>query len=181
MELPKFRYFPDPLGEGSIKISDKQCIVCQQNRGYIYTSYVYAPREYFECICPWCITDGSAHDNLGVYFNSGDFVGGGGMWEVVEPAIVDEITNRTPSFNGWQLEMWFTHCRDAAAFLGRVGYLELFIAGQDAIEAIRDSTGLASDYEWEQFLHELDKDGSPRAYLFQCLHCGQYGGYTDCD
>lgn len=180
MELPNFRYFPDPLGEGIIKISNNCCMVCNQHRGYIYTGHVYASREYSDCICLWCIADGSAHHTLDVSFSDDVYVGGGGRWEMVAQTIIDEIVYRTPSFNGWQQEMWFTHCGDAAAFLGRVGYSELVNMGQNAIEAIRESTSLVDD-EWKQFFRLLDKNDSPRVYLFQCLHCGKYGGYTDSD
>ncbi|ALX16434.1 hypothetical protein P350_32710 [Burkholderia cepacia JBK9] len=34
---------------------------------------------------------------------------------------------------------------------------------------------------WERFLAALDKDGSPAAYVFRCIHCGEPGGYPDCD
>ncbi|MFZ2642415.1 MAG: CbrC family protein [Verrucomicrobiia bacterium] len=27
----------------------------------------------------------------------------------------------------------------------------------------------------------MNKDGSPTAYVFQCLHCGRHHGYSDCD
>lgn len=180
MELPVFRYHPDPIQTGSIKISNRLCIVCKKARGYIYTSHAYSPNEYTECICPWCIADGNAHETLGVEFFSKRGIGSGPR-DSVSQAIVDEIVFRTPGFSGWQQEKWFTHCDDAASFLGRVGFEELQAFGIDAIEAIRDDTGLSDDDEWEEFFEKLDKNGSPCAYLFQCLHCGEFTGYTDCD
>jgi len=177
MELPTFRYFPDPVGQGVIKRSDKVCIVCEQARGYIYTCHAYARKEYIECICPWCIADGSAHRKLNVSFN--DLIGD--EWQNVPQAIVDEITFRTPGFFGWQQERWFAHCDDGAAFLGRMGYAELKQRGKAAVNAIRDSTGLLDDDAWEDFFEVLDKDGAPTAYLFRCPHCGEYLGYTDTD
>jgi uncharacterized protein CbrC (UPF0167 family) len=178
-ELPHFRYHPDPLGTGSIAPSDKLCIVCEQQRGYIYTSHAYAEGEFTKCICPWCIADGSAHDKLEVEFF--DAAGVGGSWDEVAQDIIDEIVFRTPGFSGWQQEQWFTHCSDAAAFLGSVGSTELAAYGTDAIESIRGDTGIADEDQWLKFFETLDKDGSPRAYLFRCLHCGTYGGYQDCD
>jgi uncharacterized protein len=178
MTLPVFRYHPNPIATGSIKLSDKKCVVCETVRGYIYTSHAYARTEYHQCICPWCIADGKAHEKLGVMFT--DDMGIGGQWERVPKAVIEEIIFRTPGFSGWQQELWFTHCGDGAAFLGRIGYEELIGFGRSAIKAIRSNTGL-SGQEWIEFMTKLKRDGSPTAYLFQCLHCGQYGGYTDCD
>ena len=59
MEFPKFKYFPNPVEEGSIEASDKKCDCCGESRGYIYTGNMYA-RNRPEVLCPWCIYDGSA-------------------------------------------------------------------------------------------------------------------------
>ena len=179
MELPHFRYHPNPLLTGSIKEADKQCAVCGQSQGYIYTSHVYSKNEYHERICPWCIADGTAHEKLGVYFTD-EYSVSNILEDNLPESVVEELVFRTPGFSGWQQERWFTHCADAAAFLGRVGYKELIGYGRKAIKAIRNDTGL-SGQSWIEFMLRLDKDGSPTAYLFQCLHCHQYGGYTDCD
>ena len=181
MELPVFRYHPDPIRTESVKVSDQICVVCEQRRGYIYTSHVYSTNECWGCICPWCIADGTAHQKLGVTFFDETAVGGY-VWEGVSDTIVNEIAQRTPGFSGWQQEMWFTHCQDAAAFLGAVGYQELRTLGREAIDAIRVSTGLeAEDPHWTEFFQALNKDGAPTAYLFECIHCGTYGGYTNTD
>lgn len=181
LKLPLFRYHPDPLDTRSIEPSDEVCIVCEQPRGYVYTSHAYAYKEYTKCICPWCIADGSAHHKLDVEFFDAVGVGGGGQWDAVSQSIIEEITFRTPGFSGWQQEKWFTHCSDASAYLGRVGYEELESYGAMAIESIRDDSGIADEDEWLEFFETLDKESSPRAYLFRCLHCGAYGGYQDCD
>lgn len=181
MPLPHFRYHPDPLATGCVEVSDQTCAVCGKARGYLYTSHIYSAKNSDKHICPWCIADGSAHKTLNVVFFDDVGVGGGGRWESVPQSVVDEIVFRTPGFSGWQQEKWFTHCGDAATFLGRVGFEELKAFPPSAAEAIREDTGISDDDEWEEFLEQLDKDGSPVAYLFQCLHCGSYGGYTDCD
>jgi uncharacterized protein CbrC (UPF0167 family) len=180
-ELPTFRYHPNPLKTGRITKSDTVCASCNQARGYVYWGHPHGVEEYIDCICPWCIADGSAHEKLDLHFTSTYSVGAGGKWQSVSNEIIAEVCFRTPGFSGWQQELWYTHCHDAAAFLGAVGYDELIAAGSDAMEAIRDDTGIDDDDEWDEFLEVLDKDGSPTAYLFQCLHCGQFGGYTDCD
>lgn len=181
MELPFFKYHPEPLKTGIIKTSSNTCIVCDQARGYIYSGPVYAKGEYADSICPWCIADGSAHEKLQAQFTDLSGIGNCLACEgAVAEEIEEEVGYRTPGFYGWQQERWFTHCDDAAAFRGEVGYEELETIGPDAMEALQEDTGL-SDEDWEDYVIDLDRKGSPRGYLFQCLHCGAYGGYIDCD
>ncbi len=181
MSLPKFKYHPEPLKTGLIEKSENECECCEKERGYIYTGPVYAEEELVDAVCPWCISDGSAHEKFNASFTDECGIGGGGLWDEVPESVIEEVAQRTPGFSGWQQEQWWTHCGDAAAFVGRVGRDELQKLGPDAIEAIRDATALEEGPEWDQFLAALNADGSPSAYLFQCLHCAKYGGYTDCD
>ena len=179
MSLPAFRYHPDPPATGSEIRSDARCVCCGDARGYVYAGPVHAVDEYENCLCPWCIADGSAHARLGAAFT--DTYGiGGGEWDEVPDAVVSEIACRTLGFQGWQQERWWTHCGDAAQFVGRAGAGELRALGPQAVASIRESTGLDEGAEWEHFLAALDKDGSPTAYMFRCIRCGEPGGYQDC-
>jgi uncharacterized protein CbrC (UPF0167 family) len=180
-ELPSFKYHPDPISTGSIEASDTECVCCGLVRGYIYTGPVYAVGEHDGRICPWCIADGSAHEKLGASFQDEALVGGDGGSDEVPKNVMAEVVHRTPGFSGWQQEQWWTHCGDAAQFLGCAGHDELVAAGPQAVAAIRASTGLEEGKKWRQFFEALDKDGSPRAYLFKCSKCGLFGGYQDCD
>jgi len=176
-QLPEFPYHPDPVATGCVEKSDATCLSCEQARGLIYTGPVYAVEELVDCLCPWCIADGSAAarfnaaftDHLPVYGN-------------VSEAVVAAVTTRTPGFGGWQQEHWAYHCADGAAFLGRAGWPELQ-RRPDALEALRrEHDGLGWTPELvEEYLTELDKDGSPCAYLFRCRHCGTHLAYSDCD
>jgi uncharacterized protein len=181
MALPVFKYHPDPVATGHVIESDTECACCGTVRGFIYTGPVYAVEEYNEQICPWCIADGSAHEKLDASFTDEDGIGGGGMWDEVPEEIVQEVAFRTPGFCGWQQEQWWTHCGDAAQFLGRAGRKELLAFGPQAVTAIQESAGLSDGPEWEQFLSALDREGSPTAYVFRCTKCGELGGYQDCD
>jgi uncharacterized protein len=178
-ELPKFKYHPDPVTTGVVQASEKSCVACGRARGYIYTGPVYAERELNEQICPWCIADGAAHERLGAEFVDAQGVGGYGTWDEVPVSIVRELVERTPCFSGWQQERWFTCCGDGAAFIGRAGKTELQAAGEAALHAVRSESGYEGR-NWEEYFDALDADGSPTAYLFQCLHCGKIGGYSDC-
>jgi uncharacterized protein CbrC (UPF0167 family) len=44
---------------------------------------------------------------------------GVGVPNDVPQAVLEEVSQRTPGFLGWQQERWLYHCSDAAAFLGR--------------------------------------------------------------
>lgn len=177
--LPQFRYHPDPVATGCVKQSSAQCVCCGHARGYIYTGPVYAAEEYTEEICPWCIADGSAHADLDAEFVDIEGIGEDGSGEPVDPAIAEEVAFKTPGFAGWQQERWMTCCNDASAFLGRVGYAELMQHGPGAIEALRVEGGWGDDAAWRNFLEALSRDEEPSAYLFRCLHCGKFAGYSD--
>jgi uncharacterized protein len=68
MELPQFRYHPDPVRSGSVIASDAQCVCCSARRGFIYAGPVYSERELDEMLCPWCIAEGSAHQTFDASF-----------------------------------------------------------------------------------------------------------------
>lgn len=178
-QLPQFRFHPDPIHTGSIEALRDECVCCSRSRGYIYVGPVYAEEEYDSCICPWCIADGSAHARLAVSFHDETGIGGG-EWDVVPQSSIEEVAFRTPGFSGWQQERWWSHCGEAACFVGCAGHHELTAAGPQAIAAIRQSSGKMSDAEWDELFGSLDKEGSPAAYLFKCFRCGQWGGYWDC-
>ena len=107
--LPSFTYHPDPLGTGSVVKSSTVCLSCSKSRGYIYVGPVYSVDELDECICPWCISDGSAHNKFDAEFTDAAGVGGGCRQPgQVDSKIIEEVAYRTPGFSGWQQERWLT-------------------------------------------------------------------------
>jgi uncharacterized protein CbrC (UPF0167 family) len=178
-ELPRFRYHPNPVATGSLVRSDALCISCEKPRGWIYAGPIYCEAELDERICPWCIADGAAHLRFGVEFVDPAAVGGYGDWVSPPKEVVEEICFRTPSFNGWQQERWFTHCQDAASFQGFAGKEELESLDRAASDAIRIESGYDEE-QWDDYFSQLDANDGPTAYLFRCLHCGAWGGYSDC-
>jgi uncharacterized protein CbrC (UPF0167 family) len=181
MKLPKFKYHPDPAATGSLVASDTRCACCSESRGFVYVGPAYAVEDYDDCICPWCIADGSAHEKLGVTFTCEWDVGGAGVGDPVPQTVVEEIAHRTPGFQGWEQSRWWTHCGDAAVFLGRAGREELKGFDVKELAVIRESVGLPAGPDWDDFLDALTREGSPRAYVFRCSKCGRRGGYADCD
>lgn len=180
--LPKFKYHPDPIKTGSIILSDNECVCCSKKRGYIYTGPCFSEEEYDAEICPWCIADGKAYEELGIKFNDEDAFFGkitssfGGK---LDEKVIGEIVCRTPGFNGWQQEYWFKCCNDAATFIGRAGYEEMCDNFSEALDALKESINL-EERELEKFLKCLSITTGPTAYVFKCLHCGAYGAYQDC-
>ena len=102
--LPTFRYHPDPLATGSVVASNATCRCCGQAPGLMYAGPVYANEDLDDELCPWCIADGSAAARFGAEFVDSAGVGGYGDWDRVPPAVVVEVSQRTPSFSGWQQE-----------------------------------------------------------------------------
>ena len=170
----------DPRSTGFVAESEASCQACGEARGYIYTGHVYGPEDLEEAICPWCIADGSAASRFEATFTDDVGIGGYGRWEQVPRAVIEEISTRTPGFTGWQQEQWWTHCGDAAAYVGRAGQAELARDWPGAIPALKRETGY-DDQRWEKFFPTLDAEGSPCAYIFRCLHCGAFGAYSDYD
>ncbi|MEU3355203.1 CbrC family protein [Streptomyces sp. NPDC037389] len=172
--LPDFPYHPDPLATASVVVSKTACACCGQERGYAYTGPVYAVEKPDGRLCPWCIADGTAAARYEAHF-SGDVEG-----DDVPREVLLAIAERTPGFTGWQDERWLLHCGDGAAFLGRVGAVEL-ADHPDALESLRQGVshwGWSAD-QIDHFLGSLDKDGQPTAYLFRCRTCAAHLAYAD--
>ncbi len=179
MQLPSFRYHPDPLATGSIERSDNACECCGETRGFIYAGPVYAEDELEGCICPWCIASGAAREKLDAEFVDPAAVGGHGSWEAVPESVVHEVAFRTPGFTGWQQERWWTHCGDAAQFIGPAGAADVARHGPVTLEHLRVDLGWEPGERFDAYVRSLDAEGQPTAYLFKCLRCGEVGGYSD--
>jgi uncharacterized protein CbrC (UPF0167 family) len=174
--MPVFRYHPDPVATGAFELSRDQCPYCGVTHGYVYRGPVYAIEEP-EPPCPACIADGSFAASFDAEFTDSAPLSG------LDYEIIDHVSRRTPGFSGWQQERWLTHCDDAAAFLGVVGYEEL-VSHPSAIAYLK--VDLESDRRWDdglidEYVRALSRDGSPTAYLFRCLHCGTELAYSDED
>jgi uncharacterized protein CbrC (UPF0167 family) len=98
--LPIFHLHPDPVATGSVKASKKRCVCCKRARGFIYVGPVYSEEEYQDCICPWCIADGSAHMKLDASFHD-DIGFFGDNLDRIPRQSIEEVAYRTPGFSGW--------------------------------------------------------------------------------
>jgi len=180
MKLPEFKYHQDPIKTGSVIKSDTECECCGEAKGYIYTGPAFCKEELDNCICPWCIASGRAHEDFDAEFTDFDAIGGYGSWDQIPKQIKEIVAFKTPGFCGWQQERWWTHCRDAAIFLGTAGKTEIKKLGSVLIRQLQQESGY-NDEQWESYLNTLSQDSSPTAYIFKCGKCGELGGYSDCD
>lgn len=179
-DAPRFRYLPDPVGTGSAVRSDEACDVCNRPAGLKYTGPVYGRQP--EVLCLRCIADGTAAVSLGLPDGSqAEFTDvGWGVPDDVPKAVLEEISQRTPGFIGWQQEHWLYHCADAAAFLGRVGWDDVRHL-PDALASLRAELaqlGVDASAADEQ-VAAMHRDGDLTGYLFRCLHCGTHLAYSD--
>lgn len=167
LDLPSFKYHPDPLKSEVIIKAKTICPVCNQKREYVYIGPFYSVNE-IEGICPWCIADGSAAKKY-----DGSFQDVESCEDVDKKEFIEELVYRTPGYCGWQQERWLSHCGDFCAFIGYVGWKEINDIADDLkddINEIKKETGL-SQMELEKV---LKKSGSLQGYLFKCLKCGKY-------
>jgi hypothetical protein len=175
-DFPKFRYHPDPIGTGAIKKTDtpQVCQCCGKDTEYVYSNPFYAVKRV-ECLCPWCIADGSAAKKF-----DGSFQDDYSVDEINAPEKLDELIHRTPGYCGWQQEYWLAHCGDYCAFIGYVGMAELEKMGlADKLEDIYRKD--AAMFDIEDIRKCMMNGGSLQGYLFKCLVCGEYQLYADCD
>lgn len=182
MQLPKFKYHPDPIATQSIEPSENVCMCCNEARGYIYTGPAYGEKDLEDCLCPWCIADGKAHEKFNATFVDEMGIGDHGAAEAIPAEAIIEIACRTPGFSSWQQERWWTHCGDGAEFLGPAGYPELQQFGEEALlyikEVFSSETGIVGN-ELEEHVQRFNRDYGPTAYVFRCRHCRKLGGYWD--
>ena len=177
MNLPAFKYHRDPIQSGSIVESNSICECCARSLGYIYCGPVYSEQDLDERICPWCIADGSAH----LKFDA-TFVDEAVLPDDIPATVIEELCRRTPGYNAWQSERWFSCCQDAVTFIAPLGIVELreryreleFNILGNILYDLQISGGAA-----KRMLESLDRDSGPTAYLFQCSKCSAYRTFVD--
>jgi len=170
--LPNFRYHLDPVKSGVIVEEQTTCPVCGYVRSYAYVGPFYSVEEVTG-VCPWCIADGSAAAKY-----DGEFIDAASCEEAA-PAHFDELIHRTPSYIGWQQEVWLSHCNDHCAFAGYVGWTEIQPIYH---ELLNDLDMIKTRFRLEDSQLEYLRDGgSLQGYLFQCVICGTYRLAADAD
>jgi uncharacterized protein CbrC (UPF0167 family) len=167
MDLPVFRYHPEPLVTGSVKRKLGRCVCCERSVEFLYVASVYTRHQDIrERICPWCIADGGAHTKFDATFSDSHPLIVAGLPDKV----VREVTTRTPGYVSWQQETWMSHCGDACAFLGdaKVETLRTLLPQQRGAIFAEPTV---DDAEWRRFLSSYTPGSDPAIYHFRCLAC----------
>jgi uncharacterized protein len=171
--LPTFRYFPDPVGEGSIKRAEKTCECCGRARGWMVTQSMHCSTSDVHP-CPWCVADGSAVEKWGGCFNVIDV-------RAVPDAVRDEVGCRTPGFLTWQEVDWRFCCNDACVYLGEANYEDLTVKWPEAGAALlaEMTLGMRGQETDDEILRRFTHN-DPVAYAFRCRHCSKFKVAWDC-
>ncbi|TQV88247.1 CbrC family protein [Aliikangiella coralliicola] len=161
MELPNFKYHPDPIGSDSICESSEICECCGKQTGYRYKGSIYCKGD-ISSLCPWCIADGSAAKKYDAQFNN--------FYSDLPDEIVKEVQERTPGFYSFQEQDWLEHCDDACEFYGQALASDLQSLSQSEVNWILENTYLDSE-EWEHLKQEHVPDSEPVIYKYVCRKC----------
>lgn len=174
LDLPIFRYHPDPLETGAFQKSKEGviCDCCGKTTHICYEGPFFAIDD-IDCLCPECIASGKAAGKFDGSFQDDYSVDEG----VEDPQKLDELIHRTPGYQGWQQEYWRAHCGDFCAFLGYVGARELRALGI-LDEVLNDPMW---DEQQKEIIQKSVNGSSVQCYLFQCLHCGKHMVWMDVD
>ncbi len=165
MQLPKFKYHPDPITTQAIEESDETCDCCEKANGYIYSSTMYSADE-IEYICPWCIADGSVAKKFDGAFVDGHPLGVAG----IAADIIAEVCKRTPGYNSCQQEVWMGHCNDACEFHGDADVDDLEALNGVQLKHFLKEEMIKIDI-WQKILENYEEGGNPAIYKFKCRHC----------
>lgn len=176
MELPKFKYNPDPLKLKVIEQRKTNCPVCSQEKDYVYDGPFYSIANV-EGICPWCIADGRAAKKY-----NGEFQDSASCEKVDNPEFLDELVHRTPGFCGWQQERWLSCCGDLCAITDYLSWKQIQQLVQQYPQQTRsDLEQLQREYRMTEEEFKTASYNYIQGYLFECLHCNSPRFYTDCD
>lgn len=167
MDLPSFRYHPDPVSTGSVKPSAAACECCGEARGYLYAASFYTAHSPSPALCPWCIASGEAARRYEGSFNDSEPLD----YEALPAEIVAEVCERTPGYRSWQQEVWEAHCGDACEFHGDARPEDLAAMSGAALDDHLARTGLRAEH-WASIVRGYEAGGDPAVYHFRCRHCG---------
>lgn len=178
--LPTFALFRDPVREKSFEVSTDVCEVCGRARGWRYVCNIYGEGDGEQCICPWCIADGSAAATFDCIFNVGD------VYPLSAPQLTPEdrelVERRTPGFGTWQDHGWMMCCGRASVYVGEAEGAELTGRWASVVPMALKEWRFAESYsaaEKDELIAGIYKGGSPCVYVFECQVCRGLRCLTD--
>lgn len=133
----------------------------------------------FIALCAECIASGKAHEEFGVDFT---------------PHAEKEITERTPSFSGWQQPEWISHCDESCMYIGTFDDIEeMFDEDKDTGAELSPSLAGKSFTEAKELIskdiisvnpdmeYSLNNPWEYNIQVFKCLKCGKFCAYGELD
>lgn len=177
-ELPTFRLFADPVKAESFEPSDQVCQLCGKARGWMYSGEPYGENEPPDCLCPWCIADGTAAAR-GYTFNDATIFP---FWgPQLPPEDAAEVEGRTPEFTAWQGVKWQMCCGRACRYIGEASAEDLKGRWASAVEPIFGHMRAEGGWDDARIAEVVDSigGGDPAAYVFECVVCGKLCGFWD--
>ena len=173
--FPTFKYHKNPLKTETFKHSGKICPACGQKKGYAYIHSLFGKDDEVECLCPWCIHDGSAAKKY-----KGEFISDYDKHININQYFIDELLHRTPLMETWQGIVWPAHCDDFCEFIDYVIWDDIKQMGIEK-EIEKDLLENNKSFTVSEVKENLERDSSMTGYLFRCLKCGKHHLHIDLD
>lgn len=167
--LPKFKYHPNIYNNEIVFFNEETCQCCGKTVSE-YIENIYSASDV-DCICFECIANGTAAKKFDCTFVQD-------AEKVSDPAVVEELFQRTPGYGSWQGEYWLACCDDYCEYVQSVGIDELDDLGitKEVLSDYKKRYGKVSTEDIKEF---LDIDGDMMGHLFKCRHCGKYHLWVD--
>ena len=166
MQLPSFRYHPDPFASGAVERERIRCVCCEKTVEHAYVASAYSTHDLDGQLCLWCIADGTANEKFDVEFSDPYPLRDAG----IDESIIAEVTMRTPGFISWQQEIWLTHCNDACVFRGDATVETVWNMTTEEIDYLLQDHG-ANHTQFREMAEHYQPGSQPAIYHFQCAKC----------
>lgn len=167
MDLPPFRFHPDPVKSGAIVRQKTHCVCCDQDVDFVYVGPAASIHDLEEKLCPWCIANGQANEKFDVEFSDRLPLEEAG----VEPEVIEEIVCRTPGYVCWQQPAWEVHLGRPCQFIGDATSKSLVQMTPDERAAFMESARLDRD-EFDELMGIYRPNSNPGIYHFRCPETG---------
>jgi uncharacterized protein CbrC (UPF0167 family) len=179
-ELPTFRLFADPVGEGAFVPTDEACELCGKVRGWTCVGASYGGVDEVETLCPWCVADGTAAAR-GYHFDDPTIYPVRDGSPQLPPEDAAEVEGRTPEFTTWQGVNWQMCCGRACRYIGEAKAEDLKGRWAGAVEPIFGHMRAEDGWDDARIAEVVEAigRGDPAAYVFECVVCGKLHGFWD--
>lgn len=203
MELPNFKYHPNPIETGSILKSDEKCQCCNVSKGYIYCGSFYSKHPVRE-FCPWCIANGEAAEKFDGSFiaslESEFFISNLSNEKISllekvmalfsnKPKYPNndlpqesdlELFCKTPGFSSYQEEVWLEHCGKPCEYHGLAVTEDLQGISQEEIERLVNHSSMTLD-DIKELAALPPKTKLDNLFKFKCINCNELRFWEDLD